>query len=171
MCSICIRIYINAYHATIQFNPIQKKIKFLLLSILCFVAIWLLPTDQVYGDWPRSGEIDFIEGRGNTQYVNNDGKHIGVEHFGSVVHFGPKWDQNGYETALFSVRSTPGNGFNNGFHRYMMEWSPDCILFCIDGREVGRVDVGNGFWERGHFRGENIWANASHSAPFDQFVS
>lgn len=140
---------------------------------LCFVAVWLLPTDNVYGEWPRSGEIDFIEGRGNTQYLNNDGQHIGVEHFGSTVHFGPRWDQNGYSTALFSVRSKPGDGFNNGFHRYMMEWSPECILFCIDGREAGRIDVGNGFWARGEniFNGENIWANASKAAPFDQFVS
>lgn len=137
--------------------------------VLSFLAVWLLPTDSVYGDWPRSGEIDFIEGRGNTHYLNDNGEHIGVEHMGSTIHFGPNWDQNGYTTALFATRKKPG--FNTGFHRYLMEWSPNCILFCIDGREVGRVNVDNGFWERGQFRGENIWANASNSAPFDQFVS
>lgn len=135
-----------------------------------FTAIWLLPTESVYGAWPRSGEIDFVEGRGNPQYLNDKGEHIGVEHFGSVVHFGPSWDQNGYETALFSSRTKAGDGYNNGFHRYMMEWTPNCILFCIDGHQVGRVNFGNGFWERGNFRGENIWANASQSAPFDQYV-
>lgn len=136
-----------------------------------FLAIWLLPTDRVYGDWPRSGEIDFIEGRGNTQYLNDNGEHIGVEHFGSTVHFGPNWDQNGYSTALFATRSKPGIGFNNNFHRYTMEWSPQCIIFCIDGRQIGRIDVGTGFWDRGQFRGENIWTNATKAAPFDQFVS
>ena len=27
-------------------------------------AIWLLPTENVYGTWPGSGEIDIFEGRG-----------------------------------------------------------------------------------------------------------
>ena len=29
-------------------------------------AIWMLPTDQVYGSWPASGEIDIMESRGNS---------------------------------------------------------------------------------------------------------
>lgn len=28
-------------------------------------AIWMLPTDYVYGPWPMSGEIDIMESRGN----------------------------------------------------------------------------------------------------------
>ena len=28
-------------------------------------AIWMLPTDNQYGDWPASGEIDIMESRGN----------------------------------------------------------------------------------------------------------
>ena len=28
-------------------------------------AIWMLPKDNAYGDWPRSGEIDIMETRGN----------------------------------------------------------------------------------------------------------
>lgn len=27
-------------------------------------AIWLLPTDNAYGDWPASGEIDLLESKG-----------------------------------------------------------------------------------------------------------
>ncbi|XP_055318855.1 beta-1,3-glucan-binding protein-like [Sitodiplosis mosellana] len=131
-------------------------------------AVWLLPTDRVYGDWPRSGEIDLIEARGNREYRNGEGKHIGVEHFGSTLHFGPRWDQNAYWAATFSTRSPPGQGFNNGFHRFLMEWSPHCITFCIDGREIGRVPVNDGMWARGKFTGENIWANGTKMAPFDQ---
>lgn len=175
LCSCAVRMYTYwriSRHHSIQFNPIFEFTRFSLpFCLALFLAIWLLPTESVYGDWPRSGEIDFVEGRGNTQYLNQNGEHIGVEHFGSVVHFGPSWDQNGYETALFSVRSKPGDGYNNGFHRYMMEWTPNCILFCIDGHEAGRVNFDNGFWERGHFRGANIWENATQAAPFDQYVS
>lgn len=130
----------------------------------------MLPTKRTYGDWPRSGEIDLVEARGNRDYRNNKGEHIGVEHFGSTLHFGPRWDQNAYWAANFDTRSTPGDGFNNGFHRYQMDWSADCIVFCVDGREIGRVPVNDGFWVRGNFKGENIWANATKMAPFDQEV-
>jgi Glycosyl hydrolases family 16 len=31
-------------------------------------AVWLLPEDDAYGQWPASGEIDMLESRGN-RYV------------------------------------------------------------------------------------------------------
>ena len=34
--------------------------------IVCIAAIWLLPKDEVYGQWPRSGEIDIMESRGES---------------------------------------------------------------------------------------------------------
>ena len=42
-----------------------------LFSFLAFckkthiLAIWLLPTENVYGKWPASGEIDIVESRGS----------------------------------------------------------------------------------------------------------
>jgi hypothetical protein len=34
-------------------------------------AIWLLPVNSTYGSWPRSGEIDMVESRGNgIRYTN-----------------------------------------------------------------------------------------------------
>jgi hypothetical protein len=34
-------------------------------------AIWLLPVNSTYGSWPRSGEIDMVESRGNgIRYAN-----------------------------------------------------------------------------------------------------
>ncbi len=32
-------------------------------------AIWMLPTDWVYGDWPKSGEIDIMENVGYDPYI------------------------------------------------------------------------------------------------------
>ena len=29
-----------------------------------FTGFWMLPTDEVYGTWPSSGELDIIESRG-----------------------------------------------------------------------------------------------------------
>lgn len=132
-------------------------------------AMWLLPTKSKFGIWPRSGEIDIVESRGNLNLVGADGKQLGVEHVGSAMHFGPSWDKNGYLTASYSAYEPAG--FNNAFHKYQMEWTDKNIKFSVDDVEVGNVVVADGFWVRGNFEGDNIWANATKAAPFDQEVS
>jgi beta-glucanase (GH16 family) len=56
-------------------------------------AIWFLSKDGSYGTWPRSGEIDLLESRGNYE----DGCSAGVEEFGSTIHYGQNWDNTNYE--------------------------------------------------------------------------
>jgi hypothetical protein len=51
-------------------------------------AIWLLPKNNEYGNWPASGEIDILESRGND--VNYPAG--GVNTFGSTLHWGTNWD-------------------------------------------------------------------------------
>lgn len=92
------------------------------MSILLSTAIWFLPKDNAYGSWPSSGEIDLILSRGNRNYTNGEGKHIGVEQFESTIHYGPFDSMD--QTTQFLRNSKPGNGFNNDFHRYQMEWTP-----------------------------------------------
>jgi len=111
-------------------------------------AVWFMPKYNAYGSWPASGEIDLLESRGNRELVMN-GVNIGVEQIGSTLHFGPYPALNGYPTSNF-VRNSD-NGFNNGFHRYQMEWSPEAIRFSVDDIETGTVPLGDGFWERGSF--------------------
>ena len=41
-------------------------------------AVWMLPAQHVYGQWPASGEIDIVESRGNAGLMK-DGVNIGVE--------------------------------------------------------------------------------------------
>lgn len=48
-------------------------------------AIWMLPKNAEYGNWPASGEIDIVESRGNPNCPN------GVHSFGSTLHWGPDW--------------------------------------------------------------------------------
>lgn len=133
-------------------------------------AMWLLPTNLKYGTWPRSGEIDLVETRGNRNYVNHKGEQLGVEHTSSTLHFGPAWDQNGYQTATYSKHTPRYQGYNKGFHKFQMEWKPEYILFSVDDEEYGRVVVDKGFWERGHIQGDNIWKTGTKSAPFDDEV-
>lgn len=52
-----------------------------------------------------------------------------------------------------------------------MEWTEDLIKFSVDDVELGTVTVGDGFWSRGQFQGDNIWQTGTKAAPFDQEVS
>jgi len=61
-----------------------------------FTAIWMLPRDWVYGGWPRSGEIDIMESKGNEVYVDGNGQNVGNTLMGSTLHWGPDPDHNNW---------------------------------------------------------------------------
>lgn len=86
-------------------------------------AIWLLPRSNFYGSWPTSGEIDLTESRGNKQLFQN-GQNIGSELSSSTLHFGPFWPLNGYEHAHFEKNTASNSGFDTGFNRFQLEWTP-----------------------------------------------
>lgn len=81
-------------------------------------AIWMLPTDWEYGEWPISGEIDIMEHVG---YDLNT-VHASI-HTQSYNHC-----DNTQKTACRYV-----DGVCEGFHVYTMEWLPDCIMAFVDG--------------------------------------
>ncbi|KAI9898346.1 hypothetical protein N3K66_006706 [Trichothecium roseum] len=47
-------------------------------------AIWMMPEDSVYGEWPRSGEIDIMESRGNGAGYEEGGRN----YYYSTLHWG-----------------------------------------------------------------------------------
>lgn len=104
-------------------------------------AIWMLPTDGVYGDWPASGEIDIME-------------HVGFDPDVIVQSIHTK--QSHGDTA--NSRRTKVPGVREEFHTYGVEWLPDRIIFSIDGEptytyEKPEADEGT--------RASDAW-------PFDQ---
>ena len=50
--------------ATIKYGRVEVEAK-LPAGDWLWPAMWMLPTQNVYGDWPLSGEIDIVESRGN----------------------------------------------------------------------------------------------------------
>ncbi len=80
-------------------------------------AIWMLPTENVYGGWPRSGEIDIMEHVG---YVPDS--IYGTVHTLAYNH-GIK-TQKGGQLAIADSESE--------FHIYMIEWTEEKIDFYID---------------------------------------
>lgn len=136
-------------------------------------AIWLLPARSKYGQWPASGEIDILESRGNKQLTMN-GEDIGVNQFGSTLQFGGGYPLNGYEKAHCVYNLPGGAGFNEDFHTFGMDWTPDYLAFSIDGEEYCKVEPPEGgFWELGEWQDTDMlnpwdWGRNKKIAPFDE---
>jgi beta-glucanase (GH16 family) len=80
-------------------------------------AIWMLPTNWVYGNWPKSGEIDIME------YVGYD---PGVVH-GSIHTEAYNHVLGTQKTATYSVPDS-----ETAFHLYALEWTPEKIDIYVD---------------------------------------
>lgn len=134
-----------------------------------FSAIWLMPTQHEYGGWPRSGEIDLFETRGNSHFKGQDGKDAGIQQMCSTLHFGPNARHDGFQTATYFKNNQ--TGFHSEFHKYSFIWNESGIRFFVDDTEIAFVSTGDGFWKRGGFNGDDIWSSGTKIAPFDQEVS
>lgn len=55
-------------------------------------AIWMMPEDDVYGSWPRSGEIDIMESRGNRRGYKDGGRN----YYYGTLHWGPSADSDAF---------------------------------------------------------------------------
>lgn len=64
-----------------KYGRIEGRIRFP-SSPGMWVAFWLMPTDDAYGGWAASGELDIMESKG-----------VGDKIFGSM-HFGGEWPAN-----------------------------------------------------------------------------
>lgn len=80
-------------------------------------AIWMLPTDWRYGNWPRSGEIDIMEHVG----YDPEKVHISV-HTQAYNHIAG--------TQKTAFRQVPGA--MDGYHVYRVDWTPELIEGYID---------------------------------------
>lgn len=84
-----------------------------------WAALWMMPTNFTYGNWPASGEIDIME-------------HVGYDP--SVIH-------GTIHTELYNhIKQTQKEGkvtvldFDTNFHVYGLDWRNDKIDFLIDGK-------------------------------------
>jgi beta-glucanase (GH16 family) len=78
-------------------------------------AIWMMPTDAVYGRWPASGEIDIMELVGH----ESDLVH-------GTIHYGPPHTYSGG-----SHRRSAGD-FSEDFHTFAIEWERGEIRWYVD---------------------------------------
>jgi beta-glucanase (GH16 family) len=107
-------------------------------------AFWMMPTEEnLYGQWPKCGEIDIMEVLGDATTKNY-----------GTLHFGEPHAQRQGTYALSS------GDFSKEFHVYAVEWDPGEMRFYIDGNFYYKT----GDW----FTKRNGFGEVTYPAPFDQ---
>jgi len=81
-------------------------------------AFWMLPTDEVYGGWPQSGEIDIMELIGSEPEIAH-----------GTIHFGQPWPNNRSTGEAFTLNE---GTFHEGFHEFAVEWEAGEIRWYVD---------------------------------------
>lgn len=119
-------------------------------------ALWMLPTDWVYGGWPSSGEIDIME----AVNLNTEGAANEVH---GTLHYGLPWPQ----WAPWGDNYILAENATTDFHEYAIEWEADEIRWFVDGVHFQtQTSAGwyNYIWQ-GQSQGFDV---ANLRAPYDQ---
>ena len=104
-------------------------------------AIWMLPTDNVYGGWAASGEIDIMELLGHQPNIVY-----------GTLHYGGQWPENKHTGISYKIAV---NDFSTDFYTFALEWEEKEFRWYVD-------DV--------LYQTQNTWdtKNQPYPAPFDQ---
>ncbi|KZZ97566.1 gram-negative bacteria-binding protein 1 precursor [Moelleriella libera RCEF 2490] len=141
-------------------------------------AIWMMPEDSMYGVWPRSGEIDIMESRGNSRDYKEGGRNF----YYGTLHWGPTASTDSYWRTTQAKMLRRGD-YSQGFHTYGIQWTPNYIYFYVDSRIHQIFFIGfkreQPLYDLGGFAAatvnqtllSNPWAvsnSTTGNAPFDQ---
>ena len=83
-------------------------------------AIWMMPTNSVYGGWAASGEIDIMEllGQEPTRIYG-------------TLHYGGSYPNNTHTGS--SLKLTSGDNFTEKYHLFTLEWEENEFRWYVDG--------------------------------------
>lgn len=166
------RITTKKSHA-ITYGRVEVEAKFPVGDWL-WPAIWMMPVEEKYGIWPRSGEIDIAESRGNNHTYPQGGNNI----VSSALHWGPDYVHDAWHNTT-KKRSSGHATYSDHFHTFALEWSQKYLFTFINNRllQVLYVPFEKELWSKGGFYGKtdingtaftNPWINGSINAPFDR---
>ena len=117
---------ITRYKADFKYGRIEMRAK-LPSGQGSWPAFWMMPTNEEYGDWPRSGEIDIVEAV-NLGVVNDEG--IVENNIHGTLHYGKSWPNNSSSGKAHSIES--GANPADDFHTYAVEWQEGEIRWYMD---------------------------------------
>ncbi|MFT4738392.1 MAG: beta-glucanase (GH16 family) [Paraglaciecola sp.] len=98
-------------------------------------AFWMLSTNEPYGGWPQSGEIDIMEFVGN-----KPDETLGY------IHYGDPYPDNQQQGTAFAFND---ENFLSQFHEFAVEWNPNEIKWFVDGnlfQTKTAADLGSFNW-------------------------
>ncbi len=124
-------------------------------------AIWLLPEKDLYGPWPGSGEIDVMEAvnlgvKCGSCIGGVENQIYGTIHYGSNMHH--------YQGLSQQKGFALPKGSEGDWHTYRVDWSPDEMVWYIDGKDYSHIKLHN--W-RDPLQ-KTVPAPAVGNAPFDR---
>lgn len=104
-------------------------------------AVWMMPTDDSYGGWAGSGEIDIMELVGHEPDVVH-----------GTLHYGGSWPDNVESGASFRLDE---GAFADNFHTFVLEWREGKMRWSVDGQL---------------YQTQSQWFTQGHDfpAPFDK---
>lgn len=108
-----------------------------------WAALWMMPTDNVYGGWAASGEMDMVE------YLGHEPNKVH-----GTLHFGGSWPQNSSKGKEYVLNA---GDFHNEFHTFAYEWEEGDIRWYVDGELYQTLGEGD-WWSSG----------GDFPAPFNQ---
>jgi beta-glucanase (GH16 family) len=97
-------------------------------------AFWMMPTNDAYGSWPASGEIDIME-------------WVGFEP--AKIHTSAHTKAFNHRINTQKTRAATVNGVTDGFHTYAVEWTPKGLFWYVDDQpyySFGNTGKGNAEW-------------------------
>lgn len=101
-------------------------------SLGTWPAIWMMPEESVYGQWPRSGEIDIME-------------HVGYAP--ENVHYAAHSEKYNHVRGIQKNYSVPCDAVDKQFHVYALEWTADSMTWILDGDRMFTVMKDEQGWE------------------------
>ncbi len=116
----------SRYNADFKYGRIEIKAK-LPSGQGSWPAFWMMPTDETFGGWPKSGEIDILEAV-NLGTVDSEG-NVETKVYGTL-HYGRESPNNSRSGKSYTMP----NGVNpaSDFHTYAIEWQEGEIRWYVD---------------------------------------
>ncbi|WWC88556.1 uncharacterized protein L201_003467 [Kwoniella dendrophila CBS 6074] len=162
---------------SIKYGKVEVKAKFPSGDWL-WPRISMLPVNNTYGAWPRSGQINILGGRGNN--ASYDAR--GVDYAQSDLHWGPTADLD-RQYLTWGYREQRRTYYSQQYHTFGLEWNDKFMWTYIDSRVSQVISYRfnkESFWTRGKFPTTytnntevikliNPWLSSQENvAPFDQ---
>ncbi|MEO1042368.1 MAG: glycoside hydrolase family 16 protein [Pseudomonadota bacterium] len=121
-------------------------------------AFWMMPSNNTYGAWPLSGEIDIMEAVNlKTPCEECPGGY--ETRTSAALHFGDREPDNTYFTK--KSRASDGATPADEWRIYSVEWSEDLIQWFVDGEIILQLAADQWFTASDDAKGRPF-------APFDQ---